>query len=270
MTREEAIEVYNGLINEKIKAAFEFFAPELSESEDERIIKTLQEYVKNRNWNLNGPSQAEVLAWLEKQKETVSTENQTAEVGDDETEVQKAYREGKIAGRQEVIDHPDYYQLIKPEEQDSEEVFNKIDNSFRKGRKVGFQEGVESVKREEEERIIKEACSALDSRGYAILASRLKSIRLQPKQEWSEEDERMLNSALWHVSHSVSNGSSTDYNCSITEWLKNLRPSWKPSEDLLDALDIVANLPELEYYGGIKDKIRELYKQLKKRYESTR
>ena len=43
--------------------------PELAESEDERIIKTLQEYVKNRNWALNGPTQDEVLAWLEKQKD---------------------------------------------------------------------------------------------------------------------------------------------------------------------------------------------------------
>lgn len=216
MTREEAIEVYNGLINEKIKAAFEFFAPELAESDDERIIKTLQEYVKNRNWNLNGPSQAEVLAWLEKQKETVSTENQAAEVGDDETEVQKAYREGKIAGRQEVIDHPDYYQLIKPEEQDSEEVFNKIDNSFRKGREVGFREGVESVK----------------------------------SAEWSEEDENFFKTALWHISYSISNGKRTDEHCDTTDWLKGVkerlkalrpRPSWKPSEEHIDAIETAIN-----------------------------
>ena len=44
MTREEAIEVYRGLLNEKIKEAFEFFAPELRESEDERIRRTLVEY----------------------------------------------------------------------------------------------------------------------------------------------------------------------------------------------------------------------------------
>ena len=34
-----------------------------------------------------------------------------SEVGDDETEVQKAYREGKNAGRKEVFDHPEYYGL---------------------------------------------------------------------------------------------------------------------------------------------------------------
>lgn len=41
MTREEAIEVYHGLINTKIKEAFEFFAPELAESEDEKIMQTM-------------------------------------------------------------------------------------------------------------------------------------------------------------------------------------------------------------------------------------
>lgn len=45
MTREEAIEVYNGLINTKIKEAFEFFAPELRESEDERIKRELTGFI---------------------------------------------------------------------------------------------------------------------------------------------------------------------------------------------------------------------------------
>lgn len=41
MTREEAIEVYNGLINTKIKEAFEFFAPELREINEEEIRKDI-------------------------------------------------------------------------------------------------------------------------------------------------------------------------------------------------------------------------------------
>ena len=49
-------------------ADLEEIFPELAESEDERIIKKLQECVKNRNWSLNGPTQDEVFAWLERQK----------------------------------------------------------------------------------------------------------------------------------------------------------------------------------------------------------
>ena len=72
MTKEEAIEIIKAncsCSDSKLREACAMFIPELRESEDERIIKKLQEYVKNRNWSLNGPTQAEVLDWLEKQKE---------------------------------------------------------------------------------------------------------------------------------------------------------------------------------------------------------
>lgn len=69
MTREEAIKVVRNIYQtDAEKEALETLIPELKESEDERIIKTLQKYVKTRNWNLGGPTQDEVLAWLEKQK----------------------------------------------------------------------------------------------------------------------------------------------------------------------------------------------------------
>jgi hypothetical protein len=72
MTREEALKVANEMHQwvktDREKEALEMLIPELKESEDERIIKTLQEYVKSRNWNLGGPTQDEVLAWLKKKK----------------------------------------------------------------------------------------------------------------------------------------------------------------------------------------------------------
>ena len=72
MTREEAIKKIREAMPtlwRETKNAIQTLVPELAESEDERIIKTLQECVKNRNWPLNGPTQEEVLAYLEKQKE---------------------------------------------------------------------------------------------------------------------------------------------------------------------------------------------------------
>ena len=139
MTREEAIKVVRNIYQtDAEKEALETLIPELKESEDERIIRTLQEYVKTRNWNLGGPTQDEVLAWLERQKEkTVEIDEiirkarsegrqevidnpeyyqlikpeETQKPGDNETEVQKAYREGMNAGRKEVFDHPEYYGL---------------------------------------------------------------------------------------------------------------------------------------------------------------
>ena len=73
MTREEAIEVYNGLINEKIKEAFEFFAPELRESEDERIRKELIFFLKEEIPQCSIKEHAdklkEFVAYLERKKE---------------------------------------------------------------------------------------------------------------------------------------------------------------------------------------------------------
>lgn len=70
MTREEAIEVYNGLINNKIKEAFEFFAPELAESEDERIRKGLIELIENWNYPQElFTTKRNIIAYLKKQKE---------------------------------------------------------------------------------------------------------------------------------------------------------------------------------------------------------
>ena len=68
MTREEAIEVYNGLINEKIKAAFEFFAPELAESEDTRIKREIITEISS--WSgIPSNKRREYIEWLEKPKE---------------------------------------------------------------------------------------------------------------------------------------------------------------------------------------------------------
>ena len=74
MTRKEAIEVYNGLINTKIKEAFEFFAPELAESEDERIRKGLIELIENWNYPQElFTTKRNIIGYLEKQKEQKPT-----------------------------------------------------------------------------------------------------------------------------------------------------------------------------------------------------
>jgi hypothetical protein len=72
MTREEAIEVYNGLINPKIKEAFEFFAPELKESGDEWFIKELQGFLESYGADYFGTGEWQKFHdWLEKHKEPI-------------------------------------------------------------------------------------------------------------------------------------------------------------------------------------------------------
>lgn len=53
----------------------------------------------------------------------------------------------------------------------------------------------------------------------------------------TNEDQKMLESALWHISNSVTNGKSQTAECEITQWLKNKInsiPDEKPSEDSND------------------------------------
>lgn len=134
-------------IDEKIREGFETLIPELKENEDERIRKNLIELLLDtpaQDIISHNLELSKVLAYLEKQKEQkhpdgcftcdeykkgyeegrrngftagynkamkeVEQKEQKPEC-DNETEVQKAYREGKNAGRKEVLDHPEYYGL---------------------------------------------------------------------------------------------------------------------------------------------------------------
>lgn len=93
MTKEEAIEVYYGLINPKIKEAFEFFVPELCESKDERIRKKCIELIKRVIPSGDSHSQEseeilDCIAYLERQKDVWKerAQNITANMLEDKIE----------------------------------------------------------------------------------------------------------------------------------------------------------------------------------------
>jgi predicted aldo/keto reductase-like oxidoreductase len=51
----------------------------------------------------------------------------------------------------------------------------------------------------------------------------------------TDKDKKMLQSALWHISNSVTNGKSQTAECELTQWLKekfNALPAEQQSEDL--------------------------------------
>lgn len=91
----------------------------------------------------------------------------------------------------------------------------------------------------------------------------------KPKQEWSEEDEEMLNSCISSIEESKENryayketDGDTSYDHEI-DWLKSLRPQphWKPSEEQMWALDVA-----LENFYNQNDRaaLESLYNDLKK------
>ena len=84
--------------------------------------------------------------------------------------------------------------------------------------------------------------------------------------EWSEEDKKMRNLAIeWaetmYGQFRFVDMGSTDFR-KIVAWLKSLRPSWKPSEDQMDALKEL--IDDAHRDGWVTPGATELYEQLKK------
>ena len=98
--------------------------------------------------------------------------------------------------------------------------------------------------------------------GYINWLQSLKD-RVQPKQEWSEEDEiyykRVQLSIEWARAHNrISEGSCDEQ----LNWLKSLRPQkrWKPSDEQMKALWLYAE--QNNYDGAV---LTSLYNDLKKK-----
>lgn len=190
MTREEAIRILASscIPGSKQTEALETLIPELAESEDEWIRKFLVDFfasykIGDAETKLNGVRIDDILAYLEKQKEQKSVDEQFPPL--DGLDAIKAK----------------YY-----------------DNGF----KNGFDEGVASVKPAEwSEEDIKKIRSEEYTKGFndAAFGGKLK--------DWSVEDEDRIRQ-IERIAQQA--GCTQKLQEEIHDWLKSLRPSWKPSE----------------------------------------
>ena len=90
----------------------------------------------------------------------------------------------------------------------------------------------------------------------------LKSLkgRVQPKQEWSDEDETVLNNLIYALANDRIGNNRDEY----VAWLKSLRPQnhWKPSDEQMGCLsDAIEHYNSLGYPAS---KLKELLDDLKK------
>ena len=92
---------------------------------------------------------------------------------------------------------------------------------------------------------------------------------LQPKQEWNEEDEKIIQSLILEVNKYVF-FAGIEAN-KIVNFLKSLRPvskdslqSWKPSEEQMTNLLRAEGRLRIEGESILASKLAELYEQLKK------
>ena len=300
MTREQAIkEIYGIPANKKQHEALQILIPELKENEGERVRKALIDLVCTvGEYYLKPDSRNRMLAWLDKEKEW------------DELQAEfRSINEAFENGKKEVVDNPEKYGLCRHEEwsEKDEEIFNNIVEKAKGGYWIEVNEITWLITRfksfrsqpkqecsEEDEKDMAHIIRILDDcyaygkhdlskTDHENLVGALKSLRPQPKLEWSEEDEHRRDGIIhwlreyqWQFNPKYDSISIESIE-SLIDWLKSLRPSWKPTEEQMGALDYAYG--ELFKRGDVghnilgplqklcdecRRRIKELSKQIKK------
>ena len=97
----------------------------------------------------------------------------------------------------------------------------------------------------------------------------LKSLCPQPKKEWGEDDEKVIEAACALLCEYAGYYKEKDMEAKnlqlfkVSQRLKSLRPSWKPSEEQMKGL-LVAIGDEKERGSDVVKPLRSLYPQLQK------
>ena len=261
MTRGEAIEAIKAKMgyyesDKRLRAALETLIPELAESDDERIRKWLYEYIERvgKTWGKPGPfDYTQILAWLEKQKE--QNEELVYRLNG---LMQEYFNESKDEAEQEhrfkcyklfwnALEDTSYFDEQKEQKpvqtEDEREYVRTLKSLI-----ADFLRGKEEVDRSYYQKIY----DWLDGRHIE-----------QKPVEWSEEDELKMNSLLNYLDP---NKGGTKYSsfAQLTgwyNWLKSLRPHWKPSEEQMNGL---AHAINLDVYDAKRYGLDSLYNDLKK------
>lgn len=201
--------------------------PELAESEDEKIRKAIISYLYNELNNFKQPTPRtnefeSWLAYLEKQKE-----QKVVEVKDicvhkmvDKYRCTDEYDdEGNLKGKPVNCMIRAYEQGIR----DILKIVRQKPAEWSEADEYRFELLIAMCEDEQNESspISTNYREMLETKDW--LENRFKSLRPQPKREWSEEDEKRLNRISWYLTHK---GYKDD-----ADWLKSLIPSWKPSEE---------------------------------------
>ena len=237
------------------------------ESEDERIRKALIGHLKaGVDFVSNGVTKAECIAWREKQKEQKPAE------WSEEDERKFLEIRCLIGNYRTGNDEYELYSWIdkikdrvqpQPKQEWSEEDNNAL---------VLFHELISFGYTER----FCDAQTAEDMRRW--LNERLKSLRPQPKQEWSEEDERKRQACISTINEVIDYERERweDYNPGKPyrpimkydeqiDWLKSLRPQphWKPSDEQMIALrSTMYDYEDVSWYNTLASLYEDLEKLL--------
>ena len=202
----------------------EKYCPELKESEDERMRKSIKVLILNMKdrGKVYDTTKEDMLAWLEKkggQKSIVNIKTWKYIVDEVLT---------KFNGIGQYLDNPQTTAI-------AEEL----------QRKYSLEQ--KPVWSEEDEKIIETISGCVLYDGSKMddeklpLIDWLKSLKPQPKQEWSEEDDTTLSNLIWAIKEDMVLADDRD---KYVNWLKFIkeRYSWKPSKKQMYILNWVANI----------------------------
>lgn len=259
-----------------LEQAAKYF-PELKESECETVRKKLLSFFIERakyteDSTFNGLSIKEIIDWLEeqgKQKPVVPK----FKVGDFIKVKKDNYGDSTI--KIEAIDTENYYYFDKYFDKEYPKLL------FLRISEQNDWELVEQKAIEWDESVIDETISLINklASGYGEkvdepitfngvkminnIKERLRAIQPQPQQEWSEEDEVKLKSALALLSHPAIINDNYEVRVKVIDWLKHLRPQkrLKPSEGQIRELhNIISGCSDdIEPIIELEKKLKELY-----------
>jgi hypothetical protein len=224
--------------------------PSLKESEDERtwIINYLSNRILNSTIIAEKENLKKAIAWLEKQDEQIQVIDYPNNLPKDNWELIHEFvnKFGRMPKDEDELNVLIEYVLKRQNPAWSEEDKKYLNNLYR-------------IINSYRENTSNETDKAR-ANGCEKWLKSLKD-RVQPKQEWSEEDKNMLQSIL------------DEYKSMPTEkrnWLKSLkeRYTWKPSDEQMEALEhFVRSIGESGYASPYDNNTKLLYlllEQLKK------
>jgi hypothetical protein len=271
---DEAIEIAKEINNEQQAQPFNVMTrvfPELRESEDERIRAALI-------YNYQGDGclctneyridYKEIRAWLEKQGENnmgiseatkkklednlnKALEKETPESCNEFLEKQGEQKQELLTKEKALKNSPFVEQKPTWSEEDEAIYYGVIETE------QYMLDVVNGIKKFNVGNIsIKEECT----RELNWLKSLKDRIQPKPKQEWSEEDETVLNNLIYALANDRIGNNRDEY----VDWLKSLRPQkhWKPSDEQMDMLAKMCSTLHLTY--GENEIMESIYDALKK------
>lgn len=217
------------------------------EDEDERIRKALIDGVRQIRCK-NGITQEQMIAWLEKQKDSIPYEKYVEDIAAIHAEAKTKYFEGWKDGYEEkqkwqepetasASSIPSWEEKQKEQKPDEPKNWPADRDNLTQEQKP-VEPSIDELQRHEEEFYNFKVFAAKQAREHHIsfvhdfewnnfcaeLLSYLhERLDFQPKQEWSEEDEKIMQTMI----------KEGDLKPSEIAWLNSLRNRaiWRPSED---------------------------------------